>query len=283
LWLPFALLAATLIAASGFGIYEWTKPASQLSGTHARVTPLGAQTFSPRNGARLSMPRRKLPGWHEVFADSFNGARLDPKHWRDYSGPAGGDPATLWAPSHVAVRDGLLVIGAYRDPDHAGRWVTGGVTMLPTLASTYGKYLVRFRIDAGIGVSHALVLWPADNKWPPDINFSEDNGGSDLRMRAALHYGLPDAQISHDVTVNETHWHTLGVEWTPNLLRFMIDGRVWWTIHSRKVPHQPMVLAMQMQTWPCTSGSGYCPNSTTPRVVRMYLDWVVAYARPSRR
>jgi beta-glucanase (GH16 family) len=227
------------------------------------------------------MPPGTLPGWREVFADSFNGARLDPKHWHDYSGPAGGDPATLWAPSHVAVRDGLLVIGAYRDPDHAGRWVTGGVATLPALARAYGKYLVRFRLDAGIGVSHALLLWPADNHWPPDVNFSEDDNGSHLWTRAALDYGPPEAQIWHDVTVDEIRWHTLGVEWTPDLLRFTIDGRVWWTIHGRRVPHQPMVLAMQMQTWPCNSAVG-CPTATTPRVVRMYVDWVVVYARSRR-
>ncbi len=70
----------------------------------------------------------------------------------------------------------------------------------------------------------------------------------------------------------------LGVEWTHNLLRYTVDGRVYWSIHSNRVPHQPMVVALQMQTWPCTSGWGFCPNSSTPPVVRMYADWVVAYA-----
>jgi beta-glucanase (GH16 family) len=274
--LPFALLAAMMSAAVAFGLYQLVKPATQLSGSQPPAIPPAAQ--SAGGTGRHPMPGN-LPGWRRVFAENFNGRSLNLKRWHLYSGVAGGDPATFWAPSHVAVRHGNLVVSASRDSHLGGRWATGGVAVLPTLGRTYGKYLVRFRMDAGIGFSHALLLWPADNSWPPEIDFSEDNGGPRVWTRAALHYGPPNRQYWRNLKLNETQWHTAGVEWSHNRLRYTMDGRVWWTLRSSRVPHQPMVVTIQTQTWPCTSGWGYCPNSTTPRVVRLDVDWVVVYAK----
>ena len=48
------------------------------------------------------------------------------------------------------------------------------------------------------------------------------------------------------------------------------------------VPAVPMVLDMQTQTWPCVGTYGRCPDLTTPKVVRMYVDWVVADAPASQ-
>jgi Glycosyl hydrolases family 16 len=279
--LPFALLTATISAAVAFGLYQWINPAPQLAGARPPAAPAATQVAQTAGG-RQPMPRGNLRGWRQVFADSFNGRSLNLAKWHLYSGAVGGDPAAWWDPLHVGVRHGMLVLKGYRDPHDGGRFATGGLAMLPSLARTYGKYLVRFRIDKGIGMSHVVLLWPANNSWPPEIDLSEDNGGPHVFMRGALHYGPPNAQIWRNLSINETRWHTVGVEWTRGLLRFTVDHRVWWTAHSRRVPRQPMVLVLQTQTWPCTSGWGYCPNGKTPRVVHMDVDWVVAYARARR-
>jgi beta-glucanase (GH16 family) len=144
---------------------------------------------------------------------------------------------------------------------------------------TYGKYLVRFRFDSGVGIAHAILLWPADNSWPPEVDFSEDNGAGRQTDYATLHYGPSNTMVQHSLSVDLTQWHTLGVEWTPGRLVYTIDGRSWATVNDSQVPSVPMVLDIQTQAWACgTSNWEQCPNATTPSHVNLYVDWVVAYA-----
>lgn len=266
------VVGALLIGAVAFAIYQWGRPPTYTAS--ARVQPAPAKP-----GARVPMPTGDAPGWHQVFADNFTGHAVDLSRWRVYSGQPGGDPAGWFDPSHARVSDGMLVISAYRDAAHGGRWTTSGLSTSPSFAQTYGKYLVRFRLDPGEGIGHTLLLIPANNVWPPELDFSEDNGSGRDRTLATLHYGSGNDRIFRLLSVYLTQWHTLGVEWTPRLLRFTLDGRVWSSISGSAVPAVPMALALQTQAWPCTGSWGRCPDASTPRVVRMYVDWVVAYAR----
>lgn len=227
------------------------------------------------------MPVGNIPGWRQVLADGFNGSTLNTNLWRRYGGQPGGDPGGWWDPSHVSVSNGTLTISGYRDPDDGGKWTTGGITSVPGLVQTYGKYLVRLRLDAGIGIAHALVLFPADNRWPPEVDFSEDSGNGRSTTQATVHYGRDDEMLSKIIGVDLTRWHTLGVEWTPGRLRFTLDGGVWFQT-VREVPIVPMALAIQTQAWPCIGTWGRCPDATTPRAVNMYVDWVAAYAPAGR-
>lgn len=275
-----AMLGVLLLAAVGVAVYMWGRvpskrpPAAQRATADLRTGRDARQT----SGVREPMPTGDIPGWHEVFADSFNGRTLDRSRWRVYWGPAGGDPAAWFSPSHVSVSKGMLVISAYHDPADGDRWVTGGVSSSPSLVQAYGKYLVRLRVEAGTGIGHALLLTPADGSWPPEIDFSEDNGRTRDRTQATLHFGVDDRKVFRSLGVDLTQWHTLGVEWTPRMLRYTIDGRVWATVTGSEVPAVPMALAVQTQAWPCTGTWGVCPDSGTPAVVRLYVDWAVAYA-----
>lgn len=217
--------------------------------------------------------------WHEVFADDFNGSALDRAKWRLYEGQPGGDRGAWFDPRHVAVSHGELVISGYRDGADGGKFATGGVSSSPGLVQTYGKYLVRMRFDDGRGVSHILLLWPADNSWPPEIDFSEDSASGRQLNYATLHYGADDTQVQRKLTVNPTKWHVYGVVWTPGKLAFTLDGRPWANITGSAVPSVPMVLDIQTQSWACgvSSWEG-CVGAATPRRVNLYVDWVVAYS-----
>jgi beta-glucanase (GH16 family) len=243
--------------------------------------PPRAPTSTPVD--HQAMPTDQIAGWHEVFSDNFSGRSLNRANWRLYQGRPGGDPAGWFEPRHVTVSNGMLVVSAYRDPKHGDRWATGGLSSSPGLVQTYGKYLVRFRMDPGIGVGHAVVLWPANNSWPPEIDFSEDNGSGRDSTLATLHYGATDHHVASKITVDLTQWHTLGVEWLPGSLVFTLDGRDWHHLAGSTVSAVPMVLDIQTQTWPCSGTWGVCPDVRTPAVVRLDVDWVVAYAPASAR
>jgi beta-glucanase (GH16 family) len=276
------LFAALILAAIALTLYRSAAIQAKGGGrVSASSHAMPSHTVGP--GRREPMPVGNLPGWQQVFTDDFTGEQLDPAKWRLYWGQPGGDRAGWYDPRHISVSDGMAVINAYRDPRDGGRWATGGMSSSPGLTQTYGKYLVRFRLDAGVGVSYAILLMPADNSWPPEIDISEDNGGDRRGTLATLHYGPNDNhRYAFLRAINLTQWHTLGVQWTPKKLQYTVDGRIWATMTGSAVPSVPMVLDLQTETWPCSGTWGGCPNKTTPRVVRMYVDWVVAYAPASR-
>jgi beta-glucanase (GH16 family) len=239
---------------------------------------------SDRNPSGVPMPARNPRGWRKVFSDDFNGSRLDSK-WKAYRGQPGGDPGGFFDPRHVTVSGGELVISAFHDraddawdagPD---TYVTGGISSSPSFAQTYGKYLVRFRMDAGRGVALAILLWPRSNTWPPEIDFAEDNGRNRRTNFATLHYGPNNTQVQKTVAVDLTKWHTLGVQWSRGKLVYTLDGTDWASVSNAHVPSIPMVLDIQTQGWACgTSRWEQCPSASTPTHVNLDVDWVVAYA-----
>jgi beta-glucanase (GH16 family) len=220
-------------------------------------------------------------GWRRVLFDGFSGDRLDRRVWTPYTGRPGGDPGGWWEPSHVVVRGGALNLETYRDPRVQDRWVSGGVSSAHAVQQRYGKYLARFRMDAGRGVAGVLLLWPKAPHWPPEIDFAETGGDRANRpdMTATLHYGRDDRTIARTVHGDFTRWHVMGVEWTPGRLVYTLDGRAWATVHSRHVPAEPMEFDIQTQAGTCGVAYAPCPDATTPPRVDLQVDWVAAYAR----
>ncbi|MGA2013012.1 MAG: glycoside hydrolase family 16 protein [Solirubrobacteraceae bacterium] len=200
------VLGAVLLAVSRFGAGASSPSAPVRAVTHRGAAP--APGSMPVD--TVAMPVGDVPGWREVFSDDFRGDELDYAKWRTYWGQPGGDSAGWFEPSHVTVSHGMMVISAYRDPDRGDRWATGGVSSGPGVIQTYGKYLVRFRMDSGIGVSAALLLFPANNSWPPEIDFSENNGSDSNITLATLHYGAQDSHIFSKLPVDMNQWHTAG-------------------------------------------------------------------------
>jgi beta-glucanase (GH16 family) len=222
----------------------------------------------------------KLPGWRRVLADDFGGDRLSRRVWTPYSGQPGGDPGAWWDPSRVVVRAGVLDLETYRDRRFGDRWVSGGVSSARGLEQRYGKYLVRFRMDAGKGVAGILLLWPQAPHWPPEIDFAETGGERRDRadMSATLHYAPGDQTIARSVRRDFTRWHVAGVEWTPRRLVYTLDGRPWAVVRSAHVPAEPMELDLQAQAGTCGAAFAPCPDASTPAQVDLQVDWVVAYA-----
>src|SRR3954452_7933813 len=257
--------------------------------TGMRLTATGVATLAvdltvlanPRTPSSApAKPPAHLHGWKRVFVDDFR-HRLRRSSWGRYSGQPGGDPGGWWAPSHVVVRHGVLQLRTYRDRRFGDRWVSGGVSSARALRQRYGKYLVRFRMDAGRGVAGVLLLWPSAEHWPPEIDFAEDGGHSRHRrsMTASLHYGARNHQVQRTVRADFTRWHTIGVEWTPRRLVYTLDGRRWGRVRGHRVPAERMELDMQTQAGTCGDRWAPCPDGSTPRRVDMEIDWVAAYAR----
>lgn len=228
------------------------------------------------NPSGVRMPVGDLPGWRQIFTDDFSGTALD-SGWFAYEGQPDGDPGGWFDPSHVSVSDGMLTIGGWREEERGGLYATGGISNRRVVSRTYGRFDIRFRMDQGTGLAYALLLWPASNVYPPEIDIAEDNGRDRSLMYGVLHpnQGQP---VERNVPGDFTRWHTAGLEWTEDRLVFTLDGEPWTTISGDQVPDEPMALALQSQAWYCGHTWEACPDATTPDVVNLQIDWVTIYA-----
>ncbi len=247
----------------------------------AVLAALYVRVISITGDPQPSVAPPHIKGWHLMFADNFEGSSLNTRSWGAYSGRPAGDPGAWWDPSHVVVRDGVARLETYRDPRFGNRWVSGGMSSAYALKQKYGKYLVRLRMDRGVGIEMIALLWPSADIWPPEIDFTENGGGNRQHNTATLHYNGPDGdrRIQRRKIVDLTHWHVLGVEWSPSQLKYTLDGAVWTTVRSPHVPNIAMELDAQAQAAACGDPTTRCPNKTTPRRVDFDIDWVAAYQR----
>lgn len=225
------------------------------------------------------MPVGDLPGWRQTFFDDFNRDELG-ESWGPYNGSPGGDPYSLWDPSHVEVGGSQLVLRGYQD---GGQWVTGGVSNFP-VTQTFGKWDVRFRADRSDEITYHFLLWPNSGEWPPEIDFLEDWGGMRSNGSGWLHWKTATGKdkVSREVTADFSTWQTIGVEWLPGRVTYTLNGEPWGSITGPEVPSVPMWLALQAQAGGCekkadSNSSAPCPIAGKPAEANIEIDWVVVY------
>lgn len=240
-----------------------------------------AQPVGP-NSSALPEP---IEGWDLVFVDNFERTELG-QDWGAYSGSPGGDEYSQWDPAHVVLQDGKLVLKGYQEGD---QWITGGVSNWPQ-TYTYGRWEVRFRADASDEITYHFLLWPQRETWPPEIDFMENFGGDRQSGEAFVHYlDSSDKAAKTQVSLKDvdfTKWHTVGVEWEPGVVKFLLDGEEWDRIEGRNgvtIPAEPMWLGLQAQSGGCQRKADYgfadCPVVGTPETADVEIDWVAIYQK----
>ena len=247
------------------------------------ITPAIAaarRKFAPSTNSASAgpMPTTTPPGWQLTYEQDFNGSTL-PSGWGAYSGEPGGDPYGWWDPRNLSVSGGSLHFGTSYDAAHS-MYSTAGVAFT-SRPQTYGEYLVRLKGDfePGVAISNIALLWPVAHVWPPEIDFYEDRGAARSTFVATLHAG-PNGNdsvlVQHRRALDDTQWHTLGVQWTPTSISYLVDGTIWAVVPisalstSGHWPDQPMFLSIQSQNVGAAQPSG--PIET------MTVAWVAEYA-----
>ena len=201
-----------------------------------------------------------------VQDSEFSGSTLGSK-WTVYDGKPRCCEST-WVPGHASVAGGRLLLDATK-----GNMRSAGVS-LRHLNLTYGRWHVRIRMDAGLGVKMCALLWP-ESGWPPEIDFAESDSSDAARtqLSSTLHYGSANTEIRHHLSVDFTKWHTYGVTWTPGLIRYTVDGFTWAEVSGSMVPSQPMHFGIQTIVG-TSNGSGSQPDAATPSHVYLHIDFV---------
>jgi beta-glucanase (GH16 family) len=140
---------------------------------------------------------------------------------------------------------------------------------------TYGRYAVRFRADPLPRYKTAWLLWPDSERWSDgEIDFPE--GNLDGRINAFMHHrGNPTAQEAYSTTATYPTWHTAVIEWTPQSVRFLLDGQVVGNdTVTQFIPNTPMHWVLQTET---DTDPGRPPADSTAGNVQ--IDWVTVHAR----
>jgi hypothetical protein len=260
-------------------------PSSGVSDGSQGESPATGSTGSPSSdvpSADASLPIGDLPGWRQLLAEDFSTdvpegdfpGRAYRDRWAGYDGFDDSSGSFRYETADVAsVHDGVLDLRTRTEGSTAmGAGVAAQVNGDGTWGGrAYGRYSVRFRADPGAGWGAAFLLWSDTDTWTDgEIDFAE--GLTTATTVDAHNHALVDpAQNALSVYTPATwdSWHVATVEWTPDAVRFHLDGHLTGT--STQVPTRPLHLVLQTVT-----DKRVPPADSTAHVL---VDWVAAYER----
>jgi len=241
-----------------------------------------------------------------VWEDDFNGnGAVDDSKWlnkEQYDG-GGNDEWQNYVGSeeNAYVSDGTLKVKAIRR-DNGGKSYTSG-KLESKEAWLYGKFEVYARLPNGItpGTWPAIWMLPRDwdyGNWPDsgEIDIMEHVGHDVGIVHGTVHTGaynhMKGTQRGGKTKADVTQWHKYSTEWTPDVLRFLIDDVEYQTFwkesctDKQKWPFdKPFFLILNMAvggTWGgcCGVNKGDVYNSPDWHDGEvMEVDWVKVYQK----
>jgi len=232
------------------------------------AVPQSSTAASSANPSGVGVP--SVPGWNLKFADNFTGSGIDAGSWSVYKNANSRRGPKL--ASNVVVHNGMVTLKVTKVN---GVWTGAGMCGARVTTGTYGKYLIRARFGHGLGVRATAMLWPVSG-WPPEVDFMEydarDASHSELMLTNHYNAGGQINLMQHAFIHGDyTQWHTIGVEWTPTMLKYTLDGQTT-SIMTGHVPSQPMWVGIANSL-----GNGVKPGASTPDPVNLDVDWFAYY------
>jgi len=202
----------------------------------------------PHNRSRVSVrgpskPEAPLPGYALVWSDEFNGTSLDFSKW-DYRG-LGARRDAVNVPEAVTVENGNLVITTYTEngTNYTGMIGTGG-----KYAPLYGY------LEARILWADSPGLWSAFWTQSEMMTVAGDPHANGTSTSIAQHRAINSSNINlSDQNTSIIQWdgyaadykvvssglygsglatgyHLYGLEWTPDVQNFYLDGTMMWSV-----------------------------------------------------
>jgi beta-glucanase (GH16 family) len=116
----------------------------------------------------------------------------------------------------------------------------------------YGMYSVRMKSDPVPGYKTAFMLWPDSNVWPQDGEIDFPEGSLDGSPSAFMHHrGATSGseQDAYRTDIGYAAWHTYTIEWTPQHVEFLVDGKVIGdSTDASDIPDTPMHWLLQAES-----------------------------------
>lgn len=209
----------------------------------------------------------ELEGWQLTFDEQFEGGALDGSKWVQYEGPQNADDLNHFSPEDLLVQDGTLRLRLQAREVGAKPYTSGGLGTHGKFNQTYGRWEVRARAPVGKGLAPYVALWPDGEgaSWPPEVDLFECPAEPRTEAVFTNRFGSADApeQVNLSAAVDcAGDFHTYTVEWTPDALRWFVDGAEQGAI-TENVPTTPMAVAMGLTAAGCADVVTGCPDDTT--------------------
>ncbi|MBR5535207.1 MAG: family 16 glycosylhydrolase [Clostridia bacterium] len=230
-----------------------------------------------------------------VFNDDFDGEALDTAKWGyNYSWGHSHNHAAWCAEENVIVKDGILTLkGENRQhPDAKGKqgtfnnkkydiiYTSGAVNTHYKFNFDYGYFEARMKMPKGKGMWPAW--WMLKDGWPPEIDMLEVLCSKPKELHVNFHYGPAwNEHYSHEQVLNlgfdtSDEFHTYGFEWTPDYMRYYVDGvQVGHDFTNKNAIAQAsgmyMILNLAIDGW---DGR---PDNTTVWPAEFKIDYVRAW------
>jgi beta-glucanase (GH16 family) len=200
--------------------------------------------------------KTSINDWELVWSDEFNYVgKPDPSKWSYNIWPAGKvneeDQAYTDNIKNVQVKDGNLIITAYKEDVDNGQYTSGRIHSQGKGDFLYGRAEVRAKLPAGQGTWSAIWMLPSDPyKYSTSCRKNEDWQGSPTcdawpnsgEIDIMEHVGY-DMQTIHGTVHNEAYYwakweqrkasiegktvdqefHVYAVEWTPEYIIVFFD------------------------------------------------------------
>ena len=197
----------------------------------------------------------KKEGYNILWADEFNGKKLNENIWRREEREKGWTNNELQAytkdEKNGFVRNGKFVIKAYEEyvgssTDKDGDTSTYSSCKLRNQqdkAFMYGRIEVSAKTPTGYGLWPAIWMMPKDEdvygQWPKcgEIDIMEVLCDNVTKAYGTIHYGEPHAEEQGEYTLSgkdtfANSFHTYAVEWTPGQIEWFIDGESYLVVND---------------------------------------------------
>ena len=236
-----------------------------------------------------------------MWSDEFNGTTLNTTNWtNDVGGGGWGNSELEYYTSgmaNMAMSGGTLKIIAKREVLGSNNYTSARIITKNKVDYKYGKFEARIKMPPGRGLWPAFWMLPTDDfygTWPRsgEIDIMEFLGHQPTIAYGTLHaavgatgtdFYLSASYTTPTATPNFTQdFHVFSAEWSPNLIKFFIDGNLYATrtaanFGTNTYPFDKrffMILNLAVGgAWP---GS---PDATTVFPANLEVDYVRVYQK----
>ena len=154
-----------------------------------------------------------------------------------------------------------------------------GAELYRTQASFYGRFEARVQYAPGEGVVSSFFLWKdgssSTTSWN-ELDYEKINSTCRMQTNIWTGKGTQSAQVTTPTVDLCGGYHTYAFEWTPDSIRWLIDGtelrKVTGASVSEYTQNASAGMAIHFNLWEGDSSfSGVLNSSTLP--VRQYINW----------
>ena len=244
-------------------------------------------------------------GYELVFSDDFNSFELDTEVWNNYEHeiPSYAQDYNImcYKPDSVTFNNRNMIIETYLGSDG---YTSGSVDTYNKLRLQYGYVEVRarFRTAPGYWVKLMLTNQFENKETVSQIDVFNSLASSDTIFATAgtlsqsnyyeehvdfvqpSYDGYRQGSLDYEQLINEEEYHTYGVEWTDDYIRFFIDGVAYGTLETTDKKFDSLNTEMYLSFFLGVEMTDQLTNDELAQwPAPMYVDWVRIYQREGQK